>query len=622
MAEPGRNQQLTLGRELFLPGKTVQAMRDSRYRHAANAVSELIDNSIDANATHVDLLIQEQQELVNTRRRWKVGKLGIFDNGDGMSDARLVQALQFGGRGESNRIQRIGKYGMGLPTASVSQCRRVDLWTWQRSINSPSHSYIDVDLIELGDQIEIPQPDSTPIPTEWLSLVRPEACTGSSGTLVVWSSTDRIKAQAETIFDRVEKEIGRIYRHFIDDNEVNIRMAAFREGHTIPLENRDRTVRPNDPLFLMSNSSTSEPWRAEPMFNLSHQETFPVKVNGRQEAVEVTYSLVKQEALGSQRQTPGSLPHGQDARDNMGVSVVRENREILVDNSFVREGGRGSIPMNRWWGCEVRFNRNCDDLFGIDHNKQMVVTFSNAAKELLNSEDDTSAILRDLGVEEDPIYEIVADIRNTTRNMLGDIEGMFKRRRREREELDDETLHSDASPETEASRIATVSTNDMLQEQSESPTKTDRVHDELDKEAREDQIASFLAEEGFEGEEARRRAQQLVRNAFRYAFAAGDLSGFQMFNGRSRGGVLFVELNINHQLYKFLDFLEQDADENDNPVARRAAICIRTLLLAWSRMEDHIEDGERKQRVQQIASNWGEQANDVLRQLNEQSTEM
>lgn len=622
MVESSPSWQLTLGRELFLPGMTVQAMRDSRYRHAANAVSELIDNSIDANATHVDLLIQEQQELVTTRHRWKVAQLAVLDNGHGMSDIRLVQALQFGGRGESNRIQRIGKYGMGLPTASVSQCKRVDVWTWQSDINSPSHCYINVGAIELGNQREIPEPDSMPIPEEWLSVASPEARSGKSGTLVVWSTIDRIRAQAETIFDRVEKEIGRIYRHFINDNEVTIRMAAFREGQMMPLENRDRTVRPNDPLFLMKDSSTSEPWRSEPMFKLSHKESFPVEVGGREEVIEVTYSIVKQEALGSQRQNPGSLDHGQDARDNMGVSVVRENREILVDNSFVREGGGGYIPQNRWWGCEVRFNRNCDDLFGIDHNKQMVVTFSNAARELLNSEGDTSAILRDLGVEEDPIYKIVADIRDTTRSMLNDIRIMFERRKMDREEADDETSTTDSSPETEAARIATLSTDGMLGDLSEPPTQTDRVRDETDEKAREEQIATFLTDEGFEKEEADRKAQELVRNAFRYAFVAADLSGFQMFNGRSRGGVLFVELNINHQLYTFLKFLEQAAEENDNPAARRAAICIRTLLLAWSRMEDHIEDGERKQRVQQIASNWGEQANDVLRQLNEQSSGM
>ena len=46
-------------RALFLPSMTVQAMRDSRYRHPALAVAELIDNSIDARSSRVDILIRE-----------------------------------------------------------------------------------------------------------------------------------------------------------------------------------------------------------------------------------------------------------------------------------------------------------------------------------------------------------------------------------------------------------------------------------------------------------------------------------------------------------------------------------------------------------------------------------
>ena len=341
-----------------------------------------------------------------------------------------------------------------------------------------------------------------------------------------------------------------------------------------------------------------------------------LKSMARQEVVDVTYSIVKQEALGTQAQNPGALPHGQDARENMGVSVVRENREIIVDNAFVREGGRGSIPMNRWWGCEVRFGRGCDDLFGIDHNKQMVVKFSNAARELLNSEEDSPDLLRNLGEENNPIYKIVAEIRNTTKNLAGDINLMFERRKKERQGFEGD--EGPQSPEDEAMRLATVSTNDKLDEQSEAQTQTDRDHKEKDSETRQEEIQNFLASEGYEDEEASSRAAELVRNAFRYSFTRADIDGFQMFSVRNAGGILFVNLNINHQLYEFLRIIEEDALENDNPVAYKAAVGIRTLLLAWARMEDHIEAPERKQRVQQIAAQWGEHASDVLGQLNQQ----
>ena len=322
-------------RNLFLPGMTIQAMRDSRYRHPANAVAELIDNSIDAKASRVELLIRERQELVVTRRSWRVSELAVIDNGHGMSDETLVQALRFGGRQSPQRIQPIGKYGMGLPTASVSQCRRVDVWTWQESIEQTSHSYIDVVAIQKGEQYQIPEPDDSPIP-EWLRSASQEALDQKHGTIVVWSDIDRIKAQVETIFKRVEKEIGRIYRHFINDDELTIRMASFRGDQSTAQE--DRCVRPNDPLYLMRRTSTPKPWSEEPMFASAQSTSKEVLVDGRQEIIEIIYSVVKPEALGEQAANPGSLPHGQDARHNMGVSVVRENREILLDNSFVREG--------------------------------------------------------------------------------------------------------------------------------------------------------------------------------------------------------------------------------------------------------------------------------------------
>ena len=512
----------------------------------------------------------------------------------------------------------IGKYGMGLPTASISQCRRLDVWTWQQGIDNPSHTYLDVEAIEMGNQYEIPTPDNDPIPEQWRDTVRREIRNAKSGTLVVWSNIDRIRAQTQTIFDRIEKEIGRIYRHFINEREVSIRMAAFRLGYPNPLgeNDRDRLVRPNDPLFLMNNSSTSDPWDREPMFRLTHQEPYELDIEGQRETVDVTYSIVKQEALGTQAAQPGSLPHGQDARDNMGVSIVRENREILVDNSFVREGGRGNIPMNRWWGCEVRFNQGCDDAFGIDHNKQMVVTFSNAARELLNSEfDDTSAILERLGATDDPVYRIVADIRDTTRSMLRDIELMFSRRRRVRR---DES-QKESSVEEEASRLATQSLEDRLNDKREPKTPTDLEYDEMDEQSRLEGLTEFLSNQGFEEEEAAQRAAELVRNNFRFSFNAADLDGFQMFSVKKSSATLFLELNINHELYEFLRFLEENAKETDNPTARKAAIGIRTLLLTWGRMEDHIEDLQRRRDIQQIAYQWGQQASEVLRLLNEQS---
>ena len=99
---PELDQQMSMDRQLFSPQMTVQAMRDSRYCHPANAVAELIDNSIDARASRADVLVQERSEMVNQRQRWRIHQLAVFDNGQSMSEQTLIQALRFGGHHELN----------------------------------------------------------------------------------------------------------------------------------------------------------------------------------------------------------------------------------------------------------------------------------------------------------------------------------------------------------------------------------------------------------------------------------------------------------------------------------------------------------------------------------------
>ena len=606
-------EQLRFDRGIFEPVAAVRALRDARYRHPANAIAELIDNSVDANATRVDVLIEERQERVKTRTRWRVHKLAVADNGHGMEADTLVQALRVGGRTASRRVRAIGKYGMGLPTASASQCRRVDVWTWRGSIDRPRHSWLDIGAIERGEMTEIPEADFEPVPAEWRGRVDPGTLDPRQGTLVVWSEIDRITAQTDTIFRRIEQEIGRTYRHFINEGSLVIRMAMFREGRS----RQDTTVRPNDPLFLMPNSTTSAPWDTEPMFEPYGQpREYPVEINGREETVEVRYSIAKRAVIVNEddgAQFPGSLDHGQDARRNMGVSIVRADRELLLENAFVREGG--GERENRWWGCEIRFGDGLDDLFGIDHNKQMATALTNAAREVFNTDKDDKGVLDDLLVaEEDPgylVYKVVSDIRATTRNMLRDIEQLFRERRALRKQM--RAARTGAlTPEAEAEERATRAHEQHLAT-GEPKTRTDRDHDELSEGERKKGLTDFLSGEG--ADDPQGTAVTILRSESRYKFLPRRLAGYQMFAVESVAGELIVSLNIDHPLHKFLTVLEERSEDLWDPLVRESAVAIRTLLLAWAQMEDGIEVLERRQDMQDIAVRWGREARDVLAQL-------
>ena len=609
----GVNAQMSFGRALFSPQMTVQAMRDSRYRHPALAVAELIDNSIDARSSRVDILIREHQVQLNRRARWRVAQLAVLDNGHGMSADTLIQALRFGGRQPSRSVQQIGKYGMGLPTASVSQCKRLDVWTWDNGIDQCHHSYIDIAEIEAGTQQEVPEPDSSSIPNQWLNMASSETLNLERGTLVVWSEPDRIVSRSQTIFDQVEDQVGRIYRRYIDEGELTVRMTSFRRGEPSP--QIDREVRPNDPQYLMEDSSTPAPWDTSPMFRPYTTREFTLEVDGREESVEVSYSIAKQEALGERRgDLPGNRDYGRHARRNMGVSVVRENREILIENFFNTEGGGGSLPQNRWWGCEVRFGSGCDNLFGVDHNKQMVSYFSRAVRDMAESDGESrQRTLDDLGVGEDDVYSIASHIRGTVQAMMREIDRMFAARPGRGASPDGDG--EGRSVEQAAVLLTTGVTRHSIEDEGSRPTQTDRDRAELNTEERTTQLADHMVHEGLSEPEAQDQAARIVQNDDWFSIIPTQLAGSQMFSFVSRGGVLNMSLNIHHPIYGFLQVIEAEAAESGNEVARRAAVGILAMLLSWGRMEDDIERDDIRLQVQDRAMHWGRMVSGVLSDL-------
>ena len=97
---------------------TVSAMRDSGYKSTTHALAELIDNSIEANATHIELFGLSRFDMVSERRRVRLKELAVLDNGDGMDFGTLRGSLRYG-IGTKRSRKGIGRFGMGLPNSSM-----------------------------------------------------------------------------------------------------------------------------------------------------------------------------------------------------------------------------------------------------------------------------------------------------------------------------------------------------------------------------------------------------------------------------------------------------------------------------------------------------------------------
>lgn len=244
----------------------VKAMRDNGYKNAAYAIAELMDNALQAEASVVELLVGEQEVFLDTQKRSRISQIGLLDNGHGMSADVLQMALQFGNGTHLQLNQQLGmgKFGMGLPASSISQCRRVEVWSWKDGVDSALYSYLDLHDIESGALKTVPRPAKKDVPEVWRKIGK---SFGKSGTLVVWSQIDRcLWKTAKALMDNSELLIGRIYRKFLDERKATIRLVGFDIERPQSGSFIDRNAKPNDPGYLMSGTSTPSPYDETPMF--------------------------------------------------------------------------------------------------------------------------------------------------------------------------------------------------------------------------------------------------------------------------------------------------------------------------------------------------------------------
>ena len=182
------------------------------------AIADIIDNSISANAKNICINFE-----------WKGSKtwLSIKDDGIGMNDAELIQAMRPGSKNplQERNQKDLGRFGLGLKTASFSQARRLTViskkadcgsvfWTWDLDFVNQTGNW---DLIKY-----LPEGN---FETEISKL--------TTGTIVLWNDIDRVVKDfnqddsiAEFKFnqtmEQVKKHLAMVFHKFIEQNKINI----------------------------------------------------------------------------------------------------------------------------------------------------------------------------------------------------------------------------------------------------------------------------------------------------------------------------------------------------------------------------------------------------------------
>ncbi len=298
-----------------------------------SAIADIIDNSIAAEATEIDIDFFPINAYIS-----------ILDNGVGMSDAELQNAMQYGSKNplETRDDNDLGRYGLGLKTASLSQCRNLTVISKIGSNISGMRWDLDhVNAEKAWSLIVLEENDFESVPNYSKLLSNP------NGTLVVWQDLDKFaigESDIETAFSSkmsiTREHLALVFHRYLS-GEYGLKKIAIKMN--------ELNIEPKDPFLIKKSTQlmddeivtfrgsqvTIRPYILPHVSNLSKEEL---------------------EALG-----------GKDGlRKSQGFYVYR-NKRLLVWGTWFRLMRQGDL--SKLARVQVDIPNTLDDLWTLDIKK-------------------------------------------------------------------------------------------------------------------------------------------------------------------------------------------------------------------------------------------------------------
>lgn len=169
----------------------IKSLRDIGYTFEI-AVADVLDNSISANSSNIKIYTVPKPEII----------FCMLDDGDGMSNNELVEAMRLSTKDPEGYRQEndLGRFGLGLKTASFSQCKRLTVISKKNGIASIKQW--DLEYISNANKWLLITPDIDTITN--LPLLE-DLKKQDHGTLVVWENLDRYEYEKDNFSDRIDK---------------------------------------------------------------------------------------------------------------------------------------------------------------------------------------------------------------------------------------------------------------------------------------------------------------------------------------------------------------------------------------------------------------------------------
>ncbi|HEV8620432.1 MAG TPA: ATP-binding protein [Nitrospiraceae bacterium] len=289
------------------PSSLIEAFRALGYS-LSTAIADLIDNSITAQARSIQ---------INFHWAGRDSHICILDDGRGMSQSELFEAMRPGSRSplDIRDSHDLGRFGLGLKTASFSQCR--ELCVLSKSERDPLSVYTwNLDYVSEHK--------------EWRLLVGPSLAAESwqnelsrrlSGTAVVWSALDRLvgntSAQDPAAQSRFHGAIEHVRQH------LALTFHRFLEAHTLTISMNDNEITPWNP-FMEKHDTTYK----------TGEERIPI---GRSAVLFKGFVLPHKDRLTMEEYATNAGPRGWTGQQ--GFYVYR-NKRLLLQGDWLRLGNQ------------------------------------------------------------------------------------------------------------------------------------------------------------------------------------------------------------------------------------------------------------------------------------------
>ena len=311
------------------------------------AAADIIDNSIAANAMNVNIYFFPVDGAY----------ISILDNGSGMNEKEINMAMQYGSKNPTEERDKkdLGRFGLGLKTASLSQCRCLTVIS--KKENKLEGRQWDIDhVIEVGDWslIILDEEEINQFP-QVEELKKYE-----SGTLVIWQKLDRLKA-GEINFelslgrkiDRVRNHLSLVYHRYLMGESGITKLKLFINGEKVKaidpfLTNKSVQAMDDETLIIQGHKILVRPYILPHISKLTSDE---IKMLGGKDGL----------------------------RKQQGFYVYR-NKRLLVWGTWFRMMRQGDL--SKLARIRVDIPNTLDDLWTLDIKKSSALQPAEVRKNL------------------------------------------------------------------------------------------------------------------------------------------------------------------------------------------------------------------------------------------------